>query len=574
MQIRILARTAVVFCAVLATAGCQYSPDAVDRTIAFNRSVAQSDNQQILLNAVRASRRAPTFYARLGSDTTSSTIAPGLSASIPWSGTKSVTQTVTKTLTTPASTSIATALGKAVPSLTPGLTITEQNQLTLTSLDDQGSVTGMMTPVSMQYYQYFQNEGFNREELLLMFLGSISLSEEQLQEISDLASDKCDAISLRPKNIWCERIKGKAFKDAMPHCKDQLYGKSDPDMSAENQAARAEKKLFFANDPAQDDSMKCFQDIERTLLALGLHPDSATDHKVLYRLPLETIKGNPRYLADLNQQNLEVAILYTDKAKGHEVAVCKKTDSPLLQFSDPIKKILREATAAEAKANKAKATSGKRADKKKNKSGAVPSTAVDPDLKNAVEMARKVLYLLSPVSRSDATAGPNKELVSLLGTNLPASCEAAATAKDEEKEDPDASSDGTADKKDDVKPTPISFTQRSFEAMVYYLGQIIRRSDALKIPTAIYFASNATREEELFRVVAGTPPDNAVVAVESEGQTYYVPSICESDTACTEAEFPKHASPQILTLLNQIWGLEKTATAPPAVSNVTVITPP
>ena len=54
-------RTLAVLAAFLC-AGCQYSPNMLDRAVAYNRVVADSTNQVLLLNIVRASERLPTYY--------------------------------------------------------------------------------------------------------------------------------------------------------------------------------------------------------------------------------------------------------------------------------------------------------------------------------------------------------------------------------------------------------------------------------------------------------------------------------------------------------------------------------
>src|ERR1700689_2833946 len=64
-------------------AACQYSPDMLDRTLAYNRTVANSTNQVLLLNIVRASERLPTYYTRLEGDAASLGLSPSGSISLP-----------------------------------------------------------------------------------------------------------------------------------------------------------------------------------------------------------------------------------------------------------------------------------------------------------------------------------------------------------------------------------------------------------------------------------------------------------------------------------------------------------
>jgi hypothetical protein len=295
---------------ILLTA-CEYSPNTVDRTIAFNRAVAESTNQLILLNAIRSSKRNPTYYSRLSGDNTTSIVAPGITAMLPFIGTKSVTDTISKGSTH--GSSIATAVARAVPSLTTGLTITEENQLALVNSDDQGSITGLMTPVPMQVYQYFQSEGFNREELLLMFLGSVTLTEAQLEELANLASAHCSEVPSFPMNTWCANYIDQTRPSAAIDSKAVIPSDClDPNSLTD--AQKVKTSAVFVNDPALSNSagfhnLACFQSVERALLAVGLRPKSITTHTVVYRVPLETARNNPRFLADLSQQGLEVAFL-------------------------------------------------------------------------------------------------------------------------------------------------------------------------------------------------------------------------------------------------------------------------
>jgi hypothetical protein len=603
MRISTLLRALGFASAAIALGACQYSPGIADRTISFNRAVAESGNQLILLNAIRASKRNPTFYSRLAGDNTTSTVTPAIGSSIPFIGTRSVQ--ITPATTVGGAATAVTTLGRAVSSVTPGLTITEQNQLTLTNMDDQPSITGMMTPVPMQIYQFFQNEGFNSEELLLMFMGNVTLSEPQLRNLPNAVAVHCASSYATSPSTACKYYFGEAppydyargndadhhkkFREAdlvhqfdgkpvpiissscydrhgqNPSVSDEKHGeissvdpsyelasyksylrqrkdaydlyvhyKSTPD--AEKYPAPAPDPSYsFSNDPAyfryagtppsRPDAGKfrdfiCFQQVERALLALGLHPASSPKHDALYQLPADMAKNNPRYFADLTQQSLEVAV--TDKAVG----VCKKTDQILLQMDKDnyIAYALQLKLPADSRGPSSEAY-------------APPSPGIT-DVALAPEAS----------AEQDPLQGCKSKIAQLIAP------------------------------KDSLSLPAIGFSQRSLEAMVYYIGQIIRRQVALKVDTPVYFVAGAdddgnAREEELFRIRTGAPTDDAIVQVDSGGETYYVPSICEGDD-CSFVEYPNHASPQILTMLNQIWGLEKTATALPTVSNVTVVTPP
>jgi hypothetical protein len=514
MKLGNFARATAFAVAIVATAGCQYSPDTAERTLAFNRSVEQAGNQVVLLNAVRSSRRNPTYYSRLSTNTATSTVAPALSAAIPWSDSKSVASTVGKGGKT---TSVLTTLTRAIPSITTGLTLTEQNQLTLLNLDDQASITGLMTPVPLSVYQYFQSEGFNSEELMMMFLGNISLTKIQLAQLAALAHNECTKLKVTPPSPWCSDFAQGTGQSALVSC-----GKS---------ANSDDTRIQLVNDPALRfngtgyEKFECFQHLERALLAVGLHPASVPIQKVQFIVPMETIKNNPRMLTDATQQGLETATTASGK-----FAVCKKTDTPLLVFPDEIQELLGP---------------------------------------------KGVQYSsVSYFSASNLNGNGEADYKSLWYEKQPKKCKEAADKQEQEAASPVKKPDG---------PPAISFNQRSFEAMVYYIGQIIRRRVELGDTSKVTYLNAADPdhpyEEELFRIRTGDSDSDAVVDIRSDDKDYFVPGLCAKDDngdasgmGCS-AEYPNHASAQILTMLNQVWGLQKTATAPPTVANVTVISP-
>src|ERR1700742_859164 len=69
--------------AIVCCAACEYAPTMLDRTVAYNRTVANSTNQVLLLNVVRASERLPTYYTRLEGDASSLAVTPNASLSLP-----------------------------------------------------------------------------------------------------------------------------------------------------------------------------------------------------------------------------------------------------------------------------------------------------------------------------------------------------------------------------------------------------------------------------------------------------------------------------------------------------------
>jgi hypothetical protein len=176
-------------------AGCQYSPDMLDRTIAYNRAVANSTNQVLLLNVVRASERLPTYYTRLEGDASSLSLAPNGSLSLPLGNAHSFEND----LNTGATGALTSGTSKGVTSLAGiagvfGLSSSESNLLTLQTLDDQKYQNGMMTAVPLKNIQAFQDEGYQRDLLFMMFFSSIAISNRLMTSIDEAVATRCEEI--------------------------------------------------------------------------------------------------------------------------------------------------------------------------------------------------------------------------------------------------------------------------------------------------------------------------------------------------------------------------------------------
>ena len=186
-------RKALALLAVLlGCAACQYAPDMLDRTVAYNRTVANSTNQVLLLNVVRASERLPTYYTRLEGDASSLALTPNASLSLPLGNARSFENDIN---TEPGRRGhlrhhqrhhLAGKLRWRV-----GLQASESNLLTLQTLDDQKYQNGMMTPVPLKNIQAFQDEGYQRDLLFMMFFSSIAISNGLMTSIDEAVAARC-----------------------------------------------------------------------------------------------------------------------------------------------------------------------------------------------------------------------------------------------------------------------------------------------------------------------------------------------------------------------------------------------
>ena len=63
--------------------------------------------------------------------------------------------------------------------------------MTLQTLDDQKYQNGMMTPVPLKNIQAFQDEGYQRDLLFMMFLSSVQISNRLVDTIDAAVAARC-----------------------------------------------------------------------------------------------------------------------------------------------------------------------------------------------------------------------------------------------------------------------------------------------------------------------------------------------------------------------------------------------
>jgi hypothetical protein len=670
MLIRAFARTVALAAVAVSVAACEYSPSTVDRTLAYNNAISQSTNDLFLLNALRAYQRNPTYYTRNQADTTTSTITPSISGSGPLGSTTTLA-TAAATNSNPIgipsgffnTTTVTKTLTQAARSLAGSLTGTEQNQLTLTNLDDQPSMQGLLTPVTLQQVSNYLNEGYSPQELYFLYLQNITLSKDIVDRLPNAIAEYCayklGDLAYSPSSYcqyffgsnadttmeWCasnpqdrdsivcklacQQVAVNPLScgsvtpiDVNPGLKDRVIHRpaivtNEPAVGtattpSEDSApkwmftqnainskgfdafcfdgktistkpadltppAKAKSRnLTYINDPASNrpkdktaelHSFYCFKQVLTALLALDFRPTDSPQN-ALYRLPLENATRNPRYLADLSQQGFDVVI-----GKGNVVGVCKKPDGLSLTFAvdDWIKLLIPELKAASGgNANGEKGSEISVLTRDSGQDTNEPS-ATDASKNACVTALRKL---------KDESVGFVEPPPAEPATSTKDSKKRKALTKSEEKKDKDTEDDGAK----------VSYTPRSLEAMVYFLGEIIREKypdgDSENADEVTFWNAGDVAhpyEEELFDVKKGSAADGAISVATSEAGTFYVPKLCPDDEknnprhphefgGCN-AEYPNHASAQILTVLNQLWGLNKTQATAPVIAPVTVINP-
>jgi len=151
--------------AALAVGGCAVVDQYSGRAIVYNLQAEQAQQQQLLLNVVRASQRRPMQFTGL------QTITGTASASGNFSGTESVTRNATL-LATPANTVIGRAV---VGNLGVGGSISGGPTFTVPVLDTQEFYQGLLTPISGQLLDLYLQSGYPRDVLFNLVIQRIIL---------------------------------------------------------------------------------------------------------------------------------------------------------------------------------------------------------------------------------------------------------------------------------------------------------------------------------------------------------------------------------------------------------------
>jgi hypothetical protein len=119
------------------------------------------------------------------------------------------------------------------------------------------------------------------------------------------------------------------------------------------------------------------------------------------------------------------------------------------------------------------------------------------------------------------------------------------------------------DKIDKKASTTFTVTTRSLDSMLYYLGEVLR---AKNVNVWMKGDDDQFVSVPLFVVQEETGSERAFVRTTYRGKDYAIPETCGAGKKYCEGR-----SLQVLSLLNQIWGLQKEATEAPTIPTVSVI---
>lgn len=513
MRISTVLRALGFASATIVLSACQ-GPQGMDgQTIAYNNAVADSTNQFFLLNALRARDRFPIYYSRTTGNNAAASLSP------------SVTLGVTDWNWAPTATVGASA----------------SNTLSLTNLDDQRFMRGVLTPVPLSTLDFYFGQAWPREILLMMFVKQITIDPDLVSKLADQFDAYCGVKNDQERNAdreYCSNMRPSGAPSPSVTIRNVncpgVPATGDTDSVFDNYPSPDRHPVAGAGPGAQSPTrMVCFQAMLRVLVALGLAPNEGTKFKVIMpNVPASRV-------ADLKGMSAAVTakLAIAQRESSGTYAVCTTSN-----------------------------TAGFTLDKH-------VIDSLTPQPKGAKSYA-----LIAATKGADPSIG---QVTTSLIASAPQSCadkvkadeEAKKTAASETKlapirkncaEHPELKESKACKSLPSLPPT-FSFTTRSLDSMVYYLGEDLRAGDHVSV-----WESGADRkqhETQLFSVKPGERGASALVSAEYRGQTYIIPDECDGRADCDQ----QHRSLQVLSLLNQLWGLQKEATDAPTVPVVSVI---
>jgi hypothetical protein len=400
-------------------------------------------------------------------------------------------------------------------SFVPAPTASTGNTVTLDNLDDQKYQLGANAPIDNTTVAQYWSEGLQPDVLALLFIDSISIPTGELASLSNTVKDFCGLHS----NKYCIALPEDESSNSLSACirfvPRSRRGSGD--------------YAIFVNDPAWNSSNtpqpeQCFVTVMRALLAVGLHPtDGKSTTKVAERIP-DSFTIDPRFREKLIQQSLTLVTKDDDPSVGsNENYVTKKGDQTTFEL---------ESSSAKAIADYV-----------------VCHLPGDPDLQPIFdEDARRSLgdIRISKSKAANLVVDPNCKY------------------RDSKKEIA----------LDDLK---ISIHVRSFEGVIYFLGEIVRAEaidSSSQTPVAVVGRAPWASEpqisyEEPFFVVnsgAAPPPTAPVTVLDDHRQSFWIPAYCQkigsvegrpkNFPGCS-MEYPDNESLTVLTIVDQLWGLQK-----------------
>jgi len=501
--VRVLALSA----ALTGLGACQFSPDIPARAIDYNRSIAQTTNEILLLNIMRASDREPRYFTRLGTNSAQSGVTGGFSFTLPLPN-----------------------AGKGSAGVSGSGTFA--NTFTLENLDDKKYQDGAMQPIAASTINALWSQGIQTDMLGLLFFASFSIPKAELPILRETLDVFC--ADMRHYQKYCGSGDSLIASEPLAggwKSNDCL----DPDKVPTDRRGGVDYALYV-NDPAAEDTNGayhpelCFQIVLRDLLALGMHMEKRkTITDVDLHATAETL-NNATFRSELVKEGLTITPDGKIQKQGSEIVTAlDPTATAYIRLHDNFRAVVEQCLVFAAH-------------------------GVQPDEANHCPPTRLA-----------------KETDAAFHTRLAAAEAAYRTL---------VTTDETKGKAVSLAELKIGVDIRSFESVVYFLGEVVRASRgdaAANSPPYIVRVlgrqpwdpqHRSQYEEALFDLRRGSPDQPSAVSLRDDrGNTNWIPAFCYSPPlprpAATEAartcssEYPDHDTMTVLALVNQVWGLQK-----------------
>jgi hypothetical protein len=532
-----------------------------DRSMSFNDSLGDLDNRQVLLNAVRASKRYPPYYTAVGGITSTGELdGSQINFSLPFGP-------------------ISHSNNSASPMIKVGTGIT----MTTNPLDTQDFYEGYMQPIKTDLVGYYLDYGWPTQVIIHAFLREIDLPRDIVEAIkvrlrqvlvSQGLSDctgrggfaECLHDRLSDPDLLAKMSLPENDPRSLQNCKSLsglnalTAGERTPpgvDNSLPEAYTAAAKEgneiIRFINEPAKSCQFATFQ-----LLSAML------DKLELTVVPVSTRSGNAAkpITVPTSQAGLSIKIQNDAASSGTAktaFALNKVMDPCVLQTGDP--------TAARLAAKIAAAGPDIVAP-----NPTILRTKGEPVTTDSAAPAEPAAPAPHPAKPGPVPAKQTGEPVAPTVVAPGAPTPSAASLAPAKPAAPPVKPAAKPAKAKALEPwhtlctdeAQVQVVPRSPEAIVFYLGEMIEREypEPGKEPEILTVYGGAPKPYALFHVIKGGAPGPDEVSVSLDGETYSIPR---------GEDF--RSTMHMLTLTEQIIGLQKKGTQTPGIVPVQVINP-
>jgi hypothetical protein len=406
------------------------------------------------------------------------------------------------------------------------------NTFTLENLDDKKYQDGAMQPVAASTLRDLWSQGIQPDILGLLFFNTIALPKAELPILRETLAAFC--ADTRHYQTFCGT--GDSLIASEPLANSwKATACLDPSSVPTDRRGGVDYAVYF-NDPAVEDTAGsyhpelCFQIVLRDLLALGLHLEKRkTTTDIDTRVAPATL-ASAAFRAELLKEGLTVTPDGKVKKEGSEIVMTlDPSATAFIRLHKGFRAVVLQCSAFAAR-------------------------AVQPETSAHCPPAR--LAKESDASWRARVAATEQDYDKLVAT-------------------------------DETKARPVSLGElkiavdvRSFESVVYYLGEIVRASRGDTVAgSPVYIVrvlgrqpsdpEHHSRYEEALFDLRRSPPEHsaALVVHDDDGNSNWIPAFCyvpspprpeaiEAARNCS-SEYPDHDTMTVLSLVNQVWGLQK-----------------